>query len=304
MDEQKPPQQDSEHPDGGALPTETIKPHNPAPAPPRPTHQLAEVQKELSGFEKSTLRWARTAVILSAFAALFVCAQWWEMRKGGNDTHNLATAAGNQATWTQNLAGAAGTQAAWTQDMANHMKDQADRTKDLADHMEASVKEETRLATATEAANANAFNADRPWIGMTINVGNFVKDGHPTIEYITTNSGRRPALILKAETGYMEATRLPIIPPYGNISFQSRSIELPGERTIHRNVLNEGLLTEEQLRRLDAGAHHFFAYGSVQYEDIASHKVHWTHACVVYAPKTTNSSAEFYNCTNYNETDE
>ena len=51
----------------------------------------------MSGFEKSTLRWAKVAVLMSFLAAVFVCAQWYEMHTGGVDTHNLAVAAKNQA---------------------------------------------------------------------------------------------------------------------------------------------------------------------------------------------------------------
>jgi hypothetical protein len=47
----------------------------------------------MTGFEKSTLTWARTAVIMSGLAAIFVCAQWYEMHESGTDTHNLALAA-------------------------------------------------------------------------------------------------------------------------------------------------------------------------------------------------------------------
>lgn len=46
----------------------------------------------MSSYERSTLRWAKTAVIISCLAAFFVCAQWFEMHSGGKDTHNLALA--------------------------------------------------------------------------------------------------------------------------------------------------------------------------------------------------------------------
>jgi hypothetical protein len=55
-----------------------------------------------------------------------------EMHDGGTDTHNLATAAGKQATWTQNLATNMQTQADRTKDLADRMKDQADQTKEIA----------------------------------------------------------------------------------------------------------------------------------------------------------------------------
>jgi hypothetical protein len=45
------------------------------PAAPASAQQLTDVEKKMSEFEKSTLQWARTAVIMSCLAALFVCAQ-------------------------------------------------------------------------------------------------------------------------------------------------------------------------------------------------------------------------------------
>ena len=76
------------------------------------------------------------------------------MHTGGRDTHDLAVAAGNQATWTQRLAGSAGTQADRTKDLADRMKDQADRTRDLATD---SAGQLVTMQRQLELAN-------RPWI--------------------------------------------------------------------------------------------------------------------------------------------
>ncbi len=120
------------------------------------TQRLEADEREMSGFEKSTLRWARTAVILSGIAAIFVCAQWWEMRKGGNDTHSLAVAAGNQALWAQRLAISAGTESGDMNDLAAHMKDQADRTKDLADQAKSQAVSAKISADAARSAAETA----------------------------------------------------------------------------------------------------------------------------------------------------
>lgn len=80
-----------------AAPVQKPKPVDATPTTPATTQQLAEVEEQMSGFEKSTLRWAKTAVIMSGIAAIFVCAQWLEMHESGVDTHDLAVAAGNQA---------------------------------------------------------------------------------------------------------------------------------------------------------------------------------------------------------------
>jgi hypothetical protein len=54
------------------------------------------VEREMTGFERATLQWAKVAVGMSAVAAFFVCLQWWEMHTGGADTHALAMAAKTQ----------------------------------------------------------------------------------------------------------------------------------------------------------------------------------------------------------------
>jgi hypothetical protein len=58
--------------------------------------QTPKQHPNMNEFERSTIKWARAAVIMSFLAALFVCLQWNEMRKGGADTHDLADAAKKQ----------------------------------------------------------------------------------------------------------------------------------------------------------------------------------------------------------------
>lgn len=124
MEEQEKPAADGEkipqqnHPDPlPSAPPQVAKPESPVPQQPATAQQLEQVEEKMSAFERSTLNWARVAVIVSGFAFVVVCAQWWEMHTSGIDTHNLAVAARNQAMWTQRLAGSAGTQ-------ADSMKDQ------------------------------------------------------------------------------------------------------------------------------------------------------------------------------------
>ena len=62
----------------------------------------------MNEFEKSTIKWARVAVLMSGVAAFFVCLQWYEMHSGSVDTHDLATAAVKQAEASKQLAIQAG----------------------------------------------------------------------------------------------------------------------------------------------------------------------------------------------------
>lgn len=153
----------------------------------------------MTGFERATLRWAKAAVIMSLLAAIFVCLQWWEMRSGGKDTHELAVAAGNQANWMQQLAVKMETQSERTKDLADRMKDQADRTKDLVGTTK-SVATAAKTTAGIERKQFEATSANRaildiddlkleeqeigkpaPWIGR--------KDGTVVFQFRLKNTG-------------------------------------------------------------------------------------------------------------------
>jgi hypothetical protein len=79
MNDQTTPQQNEENPGNGSPSLEGTKSANSDTASPATAEQLTEVEKQMSGFEKSTLTWARTAVVMSGLAAIFVFAQWHTM---------------------------------------------------------------------------------------------------------------------------------------------------------------------------------------------------------------------------------
>jgi hypothetical protein len=81
---------------------------------------------------------------MSGLAAIFVCAQWWEMHTGSEDTHLLAMSASNQAFFTR--------------EEARNMKELANKTKQVADQA---------LIQATTARQA--FEAEaRPYVGFQV----------------------------------------------------------------------------------------------------------------------------------------
>jgi hypothetical protein len=128
---------------------------------------LAKVEKQMSGFERATLRWARASFFIVFATAVFIGLQWREMYIGGQDTHNLAVAAANQASWTQRLAGNAQTQADRIKDLADRMKDQADRTKELAEQATIQAKAAQSAARAAKSSADTAIASLRPWIKIT-----------------------------------------------------------------------------------------------------------------------------------------
>jgi hypothetical protein len=166
---------------------------NANPAQPATADQLQEVEREMTGFERATLRWARVAVLMSGLAALFVCLQWYEMRKGGVDTHDLAVAAGKQASRMQ--------------DFADRMKDQADRTKDLVD--QATIQTEasqqlTQNAIDTLRNTQQSFRDEqRAWVGLLgTNPEPFTETEPWTVTVVFFNSGRTPASNVKSAIMY------------------------------------------------------------------------------------------------------
>lgn len=92
-----------------------------------------KAEREMTAFELSTIRWARLAVFMSLMAAIFVCLQWCEMRRGGADTHDLAEAAKRQADAAKDLAGQAKTQTEKMADLIARTTEQASATNRLAD---------------------------------------------------------------------------------------------------------------------------------------------------------------------------
>lgn len=137
------------------------KPEGSPPQEPATAQELAKKEKEMTGFEKATLRWAKAAVIMSALAAIFVCLQWWEMHNGGQDTHDLAIAAGKQATWTQNLAANMQMQADRTKDLADRMKDQSNQTKVIANQ---AITQASAAKSAAETAKEALHISERAYI--------------------------------------------------------------------------------------------------------------------------------------------
>src|SRR5579862_918095 len=95
--------QSSSQQEGEVSPT----PVTPIPAEPATAEQLTVVEKQMTGFEQATLRWAKIAVLLSGLAAFFVCAQWYEMHAGAGDTHTLAEQAKKQAEKMSSMSEAA-----------------------------------------------------------------------------------------------------------------------------------------------------------------------------------------------------
>lgn len=149
------------------------KPLDASPAQPDTRDELKQIEKAMSGFEKSTLRWSRVAVVMSSLAALFVCAQWWEMHTSSVDTHDLAIAAKNQADRIKDVADAA--------------KAQSEQAKAQTDKMKESIAKTDNLIRATsDLAKESKRYADDADSSLALARQNFTLDQRPYIWFETT----------------------------------------------------------------------------------------------------------------------
>ena len=128
MSTQPPTNENSREADSRLSPTQITEPVNAPTSEPATAQQLQAVEKQMSSFEKATLKWAKLAVGMSFLAAMFVCLQWYEMHQGGVDTHELAVAAKDQAAAAKSQAEETKKETTNTHDLAVAAKKQADET--------------------------------------------------------------------------------------------------------------------------------------------------------------------------------
>ena len=293
-----------------AAPPQESKPIDTPPAEPATAQQLEKVEEKMSSFERSTLRWAKAAVILSALAAVFVCAQWWEMHEGGKDTHDLAVAAGNQATWTQRLADSAKLQSDKTQivadrtkDLADRMKDQADETKTIADQAVIQARANTQLAqnaVNTLTNTKQSFQAEqRAWIGVqgTSDIKGFTETEPWQVTVVFFNSGRTPARNVQMSGMYITSP-IPLSGPRASdikmLTYSPvQSIAPPGyyREVIGREFAGE-IVTDiqragnkvlvSQYPKIKARELSLYYFGILKYDDVSGNP-HETQYCIMLA---------------------
>jgi len=185
MNNQNDPAEHGPESNSSLTPTQVAEPvHAPA-TEPATAQQLQAVEKQMSGFEKATLRWAKLAVFMSAIAALFICLQWYEMHSGGQDTHDLAVAANTQAEKMKDMSDAADK----IRQAAEGMVTQEQR---IADNAKNALDASNRQSKASLDATISQFRYEqRAWVSA----GNFLLEGFKadstpkaTVEWL--NSGK------------------------------------------------------------------------------------------------------------------
>lgn len=226
-----------------------------------------------------------------ALAALYVysrqldtmAGQLKEMQDSGAQTAQLIVNAAHQAADTHTLAEAANRQ---------------------VKKLDASVRQASRLAKATEEANANVVNSDRPWMSVGLEVDGFETDQTPTAKISFINSGRRPAKVTLTQYRWAFYNRFPANPEYPRDDTPSSiSIIPPNSQSTVTLTMDKLTLANMSLFKLrSAGA--YYIHMNVEYDDPVTNSHHWTHGCWEYVHFETGIHSGFYNCREYNDTDQ
>jgi hypothetical protein len=222
--------------------------------------------------------------------------QLTEMYEGGIDTHALAQASKRQAAAAQSFSTSA-------EKIKTSMSDAVDKLDQQVTKLNSGVQQTSRLARDAEVANANALEADRPWIGAVFSISDFSAGKTPVFNVTFQNSGKRPARITLTQTLSINKDfgEDPIYAPYDTTP--STTFVVPGQPVISswkgKDLLSP--ISEVLMKQLDAEIVPFRIYAKIEYTDIRTSKKYWTHACWRYLPLHTAMHEGFGNCNEYND---
>ncbi len=259
-------------------------------------NQLEEVQREMTGFERATLRWAKVAVGMSGVAALFVCLQWYEMHSGGQDTHDLAVQAKRQADKMKDMSDAADK----IRQAAENMVVQDQRIADNAKNALDASNKQSKAALATSIASSR-FD-QRAWAGVTVALSFF-------------NSGKTPARNVEFGVRY-RTTPFPIDGPLQrdisaltfhasrSIAPQGRYINVVADAiilggTFPNSVAEDNKTLISQFPLIKQGKLFLYYFGMLRYDDNVG-KRHATQFCIYLADPSTKALGF---CNRFNDMD-
>jgi hypothetical protein len=211
--------------------------------------------------------------------------------QGAQDTKRLVTAAEKQSTAAQRFSTSAAQISAGIQDAVAKLNVQANANQ--------------TMALAANTANSNSLEADRPWMGGTLNVADFAVGKTPTYTVSFMNSGKRPAKVTLTQT--LDAAR-----DFGNNptyaaydTTPSMSFVVPGQGLASSWTDKDPLMTPISSDLMKAittvPAIPFRIYARIEYMDLRTNKKYWTHLCWRYTPAYATTSGGFTNCPEYND---
>jgi hypothetical protein len=279
VNNQHSPDQDSEVSSTGTPVIEKSKPIDPIPPEPATAEQLTEVEKQMTGFEKATLRWAKIAVLLSGLAAVFVCAQWYEMHEGGKDTRALANAANTQANKMTDMSIA-------SEKIRKAAEDMVTQDQRIADNAQKTMDASNKQAKAALDITIDNFQRDqRAWVGLGKSQVTFGPNEPFTLNIPMINSGKTPAILTQASITPGFGITPPSGPPqnYPKHFNPAGTIAPQGQFTLS--------ITDTDFTKayegIKAGQIVIFFFGIFTYKDVYNpQSVHTTDFCLIYNPQT------------------
>jgi hypothetical protein len=160
-----------------------------------------------------------------------------------------------------------------------------------------------RLSRDAEIANSNTIEADRPWMGVSFSVADFDVGKKPIFRFIFANSGKRPAKVTIAKNRENVYREFPANPDSEYISegATSTSIVVPGQNIVAVTAIATPV-SQVLMDALLSGQITYFAFAKIEYTDIRTNKLYWTHECFKYLPSVKSDTDNgFRNCSEYNE---
>src|ERR1035441_6380625 len=219
------------------------------------------------------------------------------MHTGAADTKKLVDFAQRQSDAAQSFSTSAGT-------ISTGIGTAVEKLNLQADKLEKSAEQTSRLAKATEEANRNAMQSDRPWFGAALSVEGFEKDKVPVATIYFTNSGKRPARILNAETHTGWFGVFPDNPPYESFADISRGVVVPGTPLVNKFNMAKNPLSELEVSTAETGGPvSYFIYANLEYIDMRMGQHHHAHFCCHYIGNVSQLPKGFYGCDRYDDAD-
>jgi hypothetical protein len=257
-----------------SLPPPATPPEITPPTGPPATEQQLEnaetdIERRMTGFERSTLRWSKAMVVVTTGTALFICFQWLEMHDAGKQTDRIIVA-----------------------------------DERIAKAMEDSVK---KSGDALNASIEASRTDQRAWVGVkSINVGTLEAEKNLVAEVALNNSGKSLANKVQgyATLAVSDSRTLREFPEPPREPVESVAIYWPGmDLKIYasgtaKTPLHRFAFTKSGLENISAKRSFLFVYGTYNYVDIFD-RPHTTRFCARYSP----DSKLFEFCANYNYAD-
>jgi len=180
------------------------------------------------------------------------------------------------------------------------------KLNDQSTQLANNVKQSGRLADATEKANANVLEADRPWFGVAITAQDSLEVGKiPAVTVVFINSGKRPARVLISAVACDWFTVFPKNPPYkfSSGAVKSNDIVVPNSIVTSKFNLFYKPLGQAEVEMANNGPPKLFLYANIEYVDLRTQTKHFTHSCWVYVGNDPVLTKGFYNSGEYNDAD-